>query len=45
MRGYAKLIDAQQSMQEGEFLVGKDVAENGTKRYYVFSSLGEFILE
>lgn len=42
MRSYKRLIEAQQSLKDGEFLVGKDIASGGIKRYYVFSSLEEF---
>lgn len=45
MRSYRKLIEAQESLKSGEFIVGKDISEDGYKRYYVFVSLREYLIE
>lgn len=42
MRGYKRLVETQQSLRPGEFLVAKDIASGGIKRYYVFRDLQEF---
>lgn len=45
MRGYKRLIEAQQSFKPGELLLGKDIASGGIKRYYIFPSVEEFLRE
>lgn len=42
MRGFKKLILAQNDLKDGEFIVAKDIASGGIKRYYIFESLDEF---
>lgn len=45
MRNYRKLLPAQQSVQEEEWLLAKDVAIGGIKMYYIYQSIDQFLTD